>query len=228
MFVPLEVGGSPDLPTRCYDVLRAAVGVGGSAEDDTGIDGCWRMARAIGMSIGIASIERAAFNFVPAHATDNLDGFATHVKAIRYPGESDGELRDEVVALYPAPSRNDSRSLVAMLEGIDPRLSIQLASESVEWVSDDGRSFGPTTDVGEGYYGPTGASGYALYTSRCLLRVLFDVGHTTALSNDESRVVALVRKRLRAVLPSWWDFRIVTSIGFLAGVSPVGLTGFED
>jgi hypothetical protein len=228
MFVPMQIGGGPDLPTRAYQVLRAAVGEGGTAATEDGIDALWRWTRAIGFAMGLASFERAIANFSPVSATDKLTAFERALRIIVPPGRDEQTRREAVQALFPAQARNDPRSLVDQIESIDSRLSIQLADDSVEWISDDGRCFGPTTAVGEGYFGMTGASDTAYYTSRCVLRVLFDVGHTGPLLSDESRIAGLVRTRLRRVLPSWWDFVIITSIGFIAGVSPVGLTGVED
>lgn len=232
MFVPVQIGGGPDLPNQCYDVLKAAVGIGGSAPDESGIDGLWRMARAIGLSMGIADLERAARQACPISSQDLLPAWA-RMLALLTTSEEDA-LRQEVVAALPAIARNDARSLVAELEAIDSRLSVQVAADSTEWVTIDGRSFGPTSDVGEGYFGGAPADGATqcsrlpFFTSRSKLRVLFDVGHTGPLTSEESRVREMVRRKLRAILPAWWDFCVITSIGFLAGVSPAGLTGVTD
>lgn len=232
MLMPLRPGGGPTDEERVYRVLRSAVGVGGSAPDETGIDGLWRWSRARALSAGRSAFRRAIYNGSPRLATDLLPYYE---RALGIQGGSaapDADRRTAVVELWPAPATVTLPQLTTALQRIDSRFSIISPDDDKSGTSLDGRWFGPlpdVTDEPEFSDNPAvGHSAYAAHTSRYVMVVLFAVGYTTALNTADARKAAAAARLLRISLPPFWDWAIVTSIGFLAGVSPVGITGVED
>jgi hypothetical protein len=229
MLLPLRPGGGPTEEAKTYRVLRAAVGVGGSAPDDSGIDGLWRWARARALAAATSAYRRAIYSAFPNLATDLIPYYE---RALGLPSDetaAEQDRREAVRGLWPMRASSVIRDVAAQLQQIDTRFSIVVADDAKSSTTHDGRWFGHLPGVtAEPPFGLAYHSSYAAETSRYVMLVLFDVGYLAGLSAPDARKRAEAEKMLCTVLPPWWDFRIVTSIGFLAGVSPIGLTGWED
>lgn len=229
MLLPLRPGGGPTEEAKTYRVLRAAVGVGGSAPDDSGIDGLWRQARARAVAAATSAYRRAISNAFPNLASDLIPYYERALGIVSDATLPEQDRRDAICELWPAKASAVVRDLAERLALIDTRFSIVTPDDTKSSTTHDGRWFGPLSGVtAEPAFNGSGTSEYAADTSRYVMVVLFDVGYLTGLSAPDARKRAAAERLLGDALPPWWDFRIVTSIGFLAGVSPVGLTGVED
>jgi hypothetical protein len=229
MLMPLRPGGGPTEEAKTYRVLRAAVGVGGSAQDDSGIDGLWRWSRARALAAASSARRRAVNNAFPQLATDLLSYYE---RVLGLPAGSTlphADRRTAVTELWPASASAAFPDILAALQQIDSRFSLVIPDDDKSGTSWDGRWFGPLTDADEEpAFGGEGFSRLAAFTSRYVLVVLFDVGYLGAYLAADARKAAAADRVLRTALPSFWGWHIVTSVGFLAGVSPVGMTGVED
>jgi hypothetical protein len=212
---PLRFGGGYDEYQKAFRVLKSAEGIGGSAASDYGIDGLWRRSRALALSCATSAYRRAINNAWPRTCTDLLPYYERALKIVPAAGAAEADRRDRVASLWPAKSSAIQSDMVAELKRIDSRFSILQVDDSRQIVGMDGCSFG------SGWYSKLG-----LFTTRYVLRVQFTVGHTPLTASERISIDSASR-RLRAMLPSWWDFTITTTTGFLAGVSPLGTTGLN-
>jgi hypothetical protein len=228
MLMPLRAGGGPTEEAKTYRVLRAAVGVGGSAPDDSGIDGLWRWARARAVVAATSAYRRAISNAFPNLASDLIPYYERALGLVTDETLPEQDRRDAICELWPSKASAVVRDIVAKLQQIDTRFSVVTPDDDKSSTTHDGRWFGPLGVTAEPAFNGSGTSEYAAETSRYVMIVLFDVDYLTGLSVSDARKRAAAEQMLVATLPPWWDFRVVTSIGFLAGVSPVGLTGVED
>jgi hypothetical protein len=229
MLMPLRVGGGPTEEAKTYRVLRAAVGIGGSAQDDSGIDGLWRWSRARAIAAASSARRRAVNNAFPQLATDLLPYYERALGLPRGSAAPEADRRQAALELWPTKSSAVLSDIQAALWRIDGRFSIVNPDDDKSSTSWAGRWFGALDDADEEpEFQEPGYSLYAAHTSRYVMVILFNVGYLTAYQTEDARKAAAADRVLRTVLPSYWSWHIVTSIGFLAGVSPVGMTGIED
>lgn len=233
MLLPMLVGGGPTEEAKTYRVLRSAEGKGGSAPDDSGIDGLWRWARARGLAAATSETRRAIANAFPFAAADLLPYYERALGLHPGQNESDTERRVGVVAGWTAKASALLRDLEAGLSAIDSRMSILNMAAATEHISHLGRWFGRFESAPElPAFGGDGCSAFAAWTTRYVLRVFFDVyGEETTyakLSAADARARSSADEFLRASLPSYWDFTISTIRGFVTNSTPLGQTGVTD
>jgi hypothetical protein len=212
---PLRVGGGKSETHRAYDVIRSAVGRGGSAPYDS-MEDSWRRARARGLAAATSAGRRAVYDYFPHLTTDGLR-YHERVLGITPPvGSSEAARRDVVVEQWTAQFSATIPSLTEQLQRIDSRFSI-IAVPSDQFV---------TTVMGEAFGPDFGGIGYSVapnYSTGFVLHVLLDVGPNpppTVL-----RAVERAKRLLRRRVPSWVDYHVVTSVGFILDTSPLDLTG---
>lgn len=226
MLMPEHVGGGPDDPTRVYRVLRSAVGQGGSAPDESGIDGLWRRARALGLSAATSATRRAFFNAFPARATDMLMHYERALGLLATPGVTEAERREIVVALWHAKPSAVVRDVQTELQSIDARFTLELVPEARTTTSWDGRWFAGGE---EPTFGGSGWSTLAAPTTRYMATAFLAVTDPGTLTEADERAVLLAQRKLRSLLPSWEDFAVsVSSVGFLCDESPLDWTVLGD
>lgn len=225
MYLPLEAGGGPTGAGKVYQVLRSAVGEGGSAVDDSGLDGLWRRARAIGLEASSSSIVRAINNGWPHLATDLIPYYERVLKVVPPADAPEAARREEVAALWPSKSSALIRDIESELKRIDSRFSVVLIPEAYTTTGIDGRWFGPNPGATESPAW-SGSSVLAAETTRYLLYVVLFVIDESTITNDDMRSISNAERLLRSVQPSWCAFTIsVASDGFTLGVSILGMTG---
>jgi len=223
---PFQVGGGPAETEKVYTTMRRAVGVGGSAVDDNGIEGLWRKSRAAGIAaVGTATV-RAVNQFWPHLATDALPYFARVVDLHQWVDEPEADFRARVWQAWVARLLADLPSLEASLQAIDPRISF--VSPSFTTTTQEGRAFEPLWPAGESPAFETsgGCSIAPFYTTEAVLFVHFDVGYAGPPILADQRIMESVKEHLRKVLPSWQSFQIFTAIGFILDTTPLDITGF--
>lgn len=232
--LPFRVGGGPTTAQRAYSALRQAVGTGGSAPNDRGIEGLWRRSEAKGIAAATSSTRRAYYNSFPHLATDLLPYYERILGIVPPTGASEAARRATVVPLWTKRVGNATPVLVDQLHAIDSRLSIVSTPHTQAATVQPGRAFAP---VEAGLEAPSfgierGHVRVPWYSSDLVLTVLFAVGHTGPLTEAELDVVGRARALLREALPSTRDFSIAVDSGadvvpgqWHVGVTPIGFGG---
>jgi len=224
MFVPIRVGGGPDEPNKAYAVLRSAEGIGGSAADDSGIDGLWRRSLALGVATASSSLRRSINNAYPHLAQDTLRYYERVLGLVPEVESSEAQRCENVVALWTAKASASVPDMNSNLKRIDERLSVVMPDEGTTTTSLDGRWFGSDREV------PVweGSSPLAGPTTRYNLVVPLDVENEEVTETRDVRAMSLATKLIRTALPSWFDFEIATALEFTLDVSPLDLTVLDD
>jgi hypothetical protein len=229
MLMPLQCGGGPDEPTKAYLVLRSAVGVGGSAPDDSGIDGLWRRSRALGLAAGTSATRRAFCNAFPFLATDLLPHYERSLALFAAPGAAEGDRRAAVAAMWPTKSSAVISDVASELRRIDARFTFESTPESQTTSCQGGRWF-DSLDGSEGpAFGGMGYSQLAGPTTRYRVTAFLVVDDPGALTPADERAVISAQQRLRALLPSWEGFDVsIAADGFTLDESPLDWTVLSD
>lgn len=225
---PFDVGGAPSPAERAYRTLRRAVGKGGSAENDLGIDGFWRRSRAAGVASATSSSERALLQAWPHLATDALGYYERATGLGRGADETEADFRDRVWVAWTTQLQVDCPSLAEELERIDARASI--LEQAMSATTQHGRALAPLWPDGEApAWGlPRNESEWPNYSTAMIVYARLALGYAGAPSISDQRVLERMRELLRGSLPSWVDFHVLTETSFLTGSSPVGLSGVSD
>jgi hypothetical protein len=230
---PLELGGDASSLEKTYAALRGSLGIGGVAVDDSGIDGLILEAHAMGLDAIFSLDERAALQAFPSSMIDNLPDAEEILRIVPPPGATEADRRATVVAKWTKRISSEIPTLQALLTAIDSRLTVLDTGWANSFTMEIGRAFepyvpGPTT--GPAFLlGPTGTksfSKYPAYSSRDEVVVLFDLGAPgTIPGNAELRILAFAKALLDDVLPSCVRPYLITEVGLIAGLSPVGYAG---
>lgn len=223
---PFRVGGGQTPTEKTYQAMKRAVGVGGSARDETGIDGLWRLSRARGVAAASSATVRACHQFWPLVATDAIPYYARALGLVQETGEADADFAARVYSGWVARIQADVPHLLAQLQTIDSRVSI--LEPTFTTTTQHGRAFAPLWAAGEtpAWGLSTDCSIAPNYSTDFVLFVQLDVGHAGAPTAGEQRIIEQLKGVLLDVLPSWVDFRIVTDTGFILDTSSLDITGF--
>jgi hypothetical protein len=225
MFIPLRIGGGPGEVEVAYRVLRASQGIGGSAPDDSGIDGLWRRARAFGLASAESANVRAFNNFFPFCATDTIPYYERHLGLVASPGETLADRSDEVMRLWPAKASARRADIESELQRIDSRFVVLSVSDHFKSTSIPGRCLAANSGSGEPTYGARHCSLLARPSSRSTIRVRLEIGSYRSLTLREKAAVRSAKLRLRRLLPSWCDSTVTTASTLTLGSSILGITG---
>lgn len=228
MLLPLHIGGGPTEEDKAYRVLRTAEGIGGSAQDDSGIDGLWRRSVARGLAAATSDYRRAITNAFPFAAHDLIAYYERALGLTVDDGAPLADRRDDVAAAWSEQLSALLRDIEAWLVRLDSRFSLINKDDDQSRTSWFGRWFGPLEGASEPTFGWQDCSDWAAYTTNWVLQVLFDVGYTAKLTGQDEAKRAQAREYLGSVLPPWWDFSIVTATGFYTGQSLLGQCGVRD
>lgn len=219
---PFRVGGGATPSSKAYQAMRRIVGEGGSARNDTGLDGLWRRSRAKGLAAVWSAKERATLQFFPHLATDGIDYYERATGLVRAKGEQDATYRLRLWAAYVASIRADVPHIDDDLKAIDPRISILEPGNSS--TTEHGRAFGP---LGPSLESPAMTTSVVPnYSSDFVLFIFFDVGHAGPPTIGERRTIERINSYLRGVLPSWVSFVLMTETAFTLDLSSLDLAGF--
>jgi hypothetical protein len=221
---PFAFGGGETDDEEIYNALRAAVGIGGSAANEDGIDGHWRACKAGALATLAGMAERAALQAFPQIATDHLPEIEAELGPELAPraGATDVERRLDAAAAWTRRLGADGPTLARDLALIDPRATVLEIPHELSFVTTAGKAFEPQD--GSLPFGG-GRTGTALpnYADEYRTTVLFNVGGLVPGPADDL-VMARLRRLLAAVSPAWQDFAIVTSEGFYLDLSPLDIT----
>ena len=222
--IPTRVGGGPSETEKAYGIITRAMGSGGVARNDDGIDGLWRRSRAKGLAVATSAYRRAIYNAFPHLATDMLPSYERALELTPAPDANEQQRRVAVWQAWIAQAGATVPRLSDELQGIDSRMNVLEVSHDYQATTVHGRAFGPHDAGAEGPFGGLGFTIAPNYSTDFTQRALFAVGYA-GLQASDARKLEQGKAVLRKLLPSWVDFSIVTSTGFLTGTSPLGLTG---
>jgi hypothetical protein len=229
---PLEMGGDETSLAKTYNALRGMLGFGGFALDDTGIDGLFLAAYAMGLDAVFSLDERAALQVFPDLSIDLIPSYEEILRIVPEPGATEEDRREAITAAWTKRISAEIPTLNALLKAIDSRFSVLDTVWANSKVTIYGRAFEPyapgiSTSVAFslGPFGTKGWSDYPMFSTRDEVAVLFDLGVGIAPGLPEQRIMGIGKSLLDEVLPSWVRPNIITSVGLIAGVSPVGYAG---
>jgi hypothetical protein len=229
MLLPLQCGGGPDEPTKAYLVLRSAEGKGGSAPNDSGIDGLWRRSIALGLASGTSAVRRAFVNALPMFATDLLPYYERSLGTSQASRASDAERREAVSVMWPTRASATLPSLRTELLRIDSRFAVEMVPEQKTSASWDGRWFGAMNNTVLPAFGPSqNYSEVASPTTRCMITAFLDVDEAVEFSQRDLASIEKAERRLRTLVPSWVDFAVSVSDGLTLDESPLDWTVLSD
>lgn len=222
---PFEYGGGETVDEEVYNALRSAVGKGGSAADDSGIDGLWRQCRAQTIATLMTFAERAALQAFPNLATDHIPVYEELLHITPAAGASDEERRRDITAAWTRQISADIPTLRTQLQLIDPRADILDLPHSRATTVVKGKGFEPQ-DGNPDYGGGRISSSYPNYASEYYLPILLDLAGAGPVPSAAVQIIIQRLKRLvRDVRPSWVDFAVMTGSGFILDLSPLDATG---
>lgn len=222
--VPFQVGGGPTDTETAYQQLRRAVGKGGSASDDTGIEGLWRWCEAKGAAAATSAERRALLQAVPELATDLIPSYE-RLYGIVPPTDSTEAERAKVAAerVYQSVIAS-TPDLFRALQGIDPRFSILEIARPHTGHTHLGRMFEAMDSNEEGPAYGTGRK-HAIapnWSTEQIVRVRFTLGYSGRPTPADERILIRARALLRRALPSEVDFTVSTGL-WQVGITPIGL-----
>lgn len=221
---PFEWGGGQSAFEQTWRALRSMIGPKGPGPIG-GLEDAWRESKAAGIVKVLTMAERAALQAFPNTATDHLP---VYLELLRLsPGPTDQDSRDEA-------SRAWSISISAIIP--DLRVALQDIDADLDIITLDNDKLA-NFQFGQAFWAPGGsdfgqypvfqfASEYPDYANYFILYVLYS-NQPVATGPDPNKI-AQVEDLLNERLPSWYDYTIITSVGFLAGTSPVGWTGLAE
>jgi hypothetical protein len=225
---PVRVGGGPTPSAKAYAFLRNAVGEGGSAEDDSGIDGLWRRSRAKGLAAAGSSKRRASLQCWPHLATDAVPYYERVLQLTPAPGASLTARREAIVAEWTAQLDAAIPQVRTQLQALDARVSLLEVPQTRTRYTQFGRAFGPLDASLEGPFGGAGHGVAPNYATDFVVIVHFATGYIGPYTVSDGRIREQIVALLLKLLPSWVSFRVVSSTGFILDLSPLDATGFSS
>lgn len=217
--LPFRVGGGPTPSSRAYATIRQAVGKGGSAADDTGIEGLWRRSEAKGLAAASNHTRRAFLQSNPLFATDLIPYYERILGLV--PAASDAQRRAAIVPRWTRHINATMPNVAAELARLDPRFSIVESPHATAIETQAGRAFGGR-DGNAPMALPGDISAVPNYSTDFITRVRFTPGYDGPLNAADKRLVGAARLLLREIVQSWEDFTISTGPWRL-GRTPIGL-----
>jgi hypothetical protein len=225
--MPMTFGGGPTRTERIYAGLRSAAGKGGSAADDSGIEGLRRKVIARGIAAIASGGERAALQAFPHLATDLLPYYERVYGLADDPDLTEAERREAAAQLYTLQLASSLPEIAASLEAIDERFSIVSIDDELSIVTIAGRAFEDYAGD-EPFGGGRQSTALPNYSTRFDVVVLLDIGDGVTPGIAELRVMQRAARLLHDVLPANGNYHIITHLGFAVGVSLLGFTGLEE
>jgi len=221
---PFRVGGGAAPASKTYVAMRRAVGVGGSAQNDLGIDGLWRRSRAKGVAAGASCSVRACLQAWPNVATDALDSFARVLGTVQHTGESEADYRQRIWAAWVLHLQVDVPTLLQQLRAIDSRFSI--LEPGLTTTTHFGRAFGPHATAETPAWGMfVDPSDWPNFSTDLTVFVRLTLGYAGGPSLGDQRIIEAAKAFLTSALSSWVSSEVLTEVGFHLGHSPLDRTG---
>lgn len=201
-----QCGGGPTLPEKIYEQLRSGLGKNGAGPED-GIEDRWRQAKALAIAKALDVQERAAMQAFPNLGVEHLPIYEA-ILGLRE-GENLADRTDAVTAAYVGVPDATDPGLEAALQRIDSTISLVVVDATESLVAHFGKPF----QIGAATQDPAEWPAYSEH--------LFAFIHWPVI--DETKR-PLVERLLNKSLPSWCDWVIYQSVGFVLDESPLDVT----
>jgi len=223
---PLELGGGETLDERTYEALKRAVGEGGYAKNEDGIEGLWRAVRTEALACFHSMAERAILQAFPNVATDHIPVYEELFRITPRGGAPDEERRIAIAAAYTRRIASDHPSLLVAMQSLDPRFLLPDIPRATSVVVELGKAFEPLTG-GPFFGGGRTSTAFPNYASEYIIPVVLDLTATPEPTAVEQIVVVNAKRFLNEVLSSWitYEFSFGGSAGFILDLSELDATG---
>lgn len=199
--LPSELGGQPAHIANVYAALKSAVGKGGSAQDENGLEATWRAAKAEVIAASADAYERAVLQALPSHATEHVPVYERVLGIAPGSDQNEEDRRQAVVAAWVGRVLATMTDIERSLQAISPQLTLDELPEDESVVAMFGRMFPAYGSEAEG------VPQYPNYSSEFVVRAVY------TLQSGETMIPSLIRlavkRLLNAVLPAWVDFVIL-------------------
>lgn len=223
---PYRIGGGPTPSSKAYATIRQAVGKGGSAENELGIDGLWRRSRAKGLAAATSPTRRALLQAWPQVATDAIPYFERVLGIVPGVDDTEPQRRAVIVPRWTETPIRTWSELRAALQAIYAGFDMVVQDDSKSTVTLSGRAFdshaldpavGPPMSI------PGGCTEWPAYSTRRTIRVTMALGAGTAPipTPTELAYIEQAKTLFRRALPAHVDFQISTG-RWVLGSSPLG------
>jgi hypothetical protein len=225
---PLEWGGGETFVERSYEALKRAVGDGGYAKNEDGIDGLWRAVRAEALASFTSLAETAVLQAFPDIATDHIPLYEEYFRLTPLSGATEEQRREAIVAAYTRRIESDHPRLLQSLQQLDPRFTIETVARDHSIVVELGKAFQPASG-GPFFWGSRTATMFPNYASEFILPVVLDLSTTPSPGVAEQLTMHGAKRLLNEVLASWMGYSVSTgggsTGGFILDLSPLDATG---
>lgn len=220
----LDFGGAPSGDEKMYNALRSLLGEGGVSIVPEGIDDLEVQADAQALAAIAAFDERAAMQVFPGNAIDAVDGYSELLGIVPSKSDTEEDVRELAATEWVARNSAEIPTLLVRLQAIDPRISILDEAWANAKVTRPGMPFYPYST--SPWMNPPNGASLPLYSSRSEFFVLLNLGAPGRIpTEDDLAVIARVKNLLKIVLPAEVVPYVITEVGLIAGVSPVGFAG---
>lgn len=200
--LPLELGGQTSHIENVYNALRNAVGRGGSAKDENGLEAAWRAAKAIAIATATDAYERAAFQALPEHATEHVPVYERVLGIAPGSDANEEDRRLAVLAAWTVRVLANIGTLKRSLQVISPKFDVDELAHEQATVTMLGRMFPSYGD--ESLHG---VPQYPNYSDEFVVRVIYrlEAGEVSI----PGMLLQAARRYLNTTLPAWVDFLIL-------------------
>jgi hypothetical protein len=199
--LPLELGGQSAHIANVYAALRSAVGKGGSAQDENGLEATWRAAKAQVIAASVDAYERAALQALPSHATEHIPVYERVLGTAPGSDQNEEDRRQAVVAAWVGRVLATMVDIERSLQAISTQFALEELDSDDSVVAMFGKMFPNYGDEA------LGVPAYPNYSSEFVVRAIY------TLSSGETAIPQLYRAAaatlLNAVLPAWVDWVIL-------------------
>jgi hypothetical protein len=210
---------------RIYRALRSAVGKGGSAANELGLEGTWRWVRAKWLAEVSRKSELAAEQAFPDRATEALPYYE---RLLQITPRDEASIEDRQIAVaraYALQLASDIPDLLRALQQIDARFTLVVPPAHLSVTTQAARAF-------DGYAGelPMGdgrkSTRFPNYSSDFEVYTVLELGGGAVPTTEERDSIAAARRLLHDVLPAHNTFQVATHRGFTLDVDRLDLTSF--
>lgn len=219
---------------RMYRALRAIVGKGGSAVDDSGIEGLWRSVRAAAIARCASKGRLAALQAFPDQASELLPYYERLLLITADDGDAVEDRQTEAAERYTLQIASDLPSVEASLARIDARFSLVVTDPELSCSTVHGRAF-EDFDRAEPFV-PDDEAAFSLqrrsteypnYSSEFTFYALLELGDGAVPDDADRRAMLAARRLLADLMPAHEDLVMINHLGFTVGVSALDYTGLS-
>lgn len=224
---PFEWGGGPTRVERTYEAMKRAVGEGGYAKNEDGIEGLWRAVRADAIAAINSSAERAITQAFPNLATDHIPVYEEQFRITPASGETDEQRRQAITEAYTRRVESDHPTLLLALQRIDPRFTVPDVPRETSVVVELGKAFQPLSGT-PAFGGGRRSTAFPNYASEYIVPVVLDLSATPTPTAAEQLVLLKAKRYLNEVLSSWMHYAVGVGgvgVGFILDDSTLDATG---